>query len=254
MLRDGGLDRYAVTSQEIRQIEPTLRGEFYGGYFTPSDSTGDIHKFTRGLAHACERHGVKFQYDTTVHNVRRLGDQGFAVDASIGELEYGDDFGYVVICAGVKSRKFASMLGDRVNVYPVKGYSITVCLDDKKSRANAPWVSLLDESAKIVTSRLGADRFRVAGTTEINGFNRDIRATRIEPLVEWSRRHFPQMSTARVIPWAGLRPMMPSMLPRVGTGRGPGTFYNTGHGHLGWTLPAATAQVLADCVVRSAAA
>ena len=251
MLRDGGLDRYAVTPQEIQQIEPTLRGEFYGGYFTPSDSTGDIHKFTRGLAQACERHGVKFQYDAAVRNIRRLSDGSFAVAASIGELEYGDDFDYVVICAGVHSRKFAGMLGDHVNVYPVKGYSITVCLDDEESRANAPWVSLLDESAKIVTSRLGADRFRVAGTAEINGFNRDIRATRIAPLVEWSRRHFPQMSTVRVIPWAGLRPMMPSMLPRVGAGSRPGAFYNTGHGHLGWTLSAATAQVLADCVERS---
>ncbi len=33
-----------------------------------------------------------------------------------------------------------------------------------KKYKNAPWVSLLDESAKIVTSRLGPDRLRVAGT------------------------------------------------------------------------------------------
>ncbi|WP_234775540.1 D-amino acid dehydrogenase [Paraburkholderia tropica] len=251
MLCEGGLERYAVTPQEIRAIEPTLHGDFYGGYFTPSDSTGDIHKFTRGLAHACERHGVTFRYDTTVRNIRRTDDGSFAVDARIGTLEFGDDFDYVVICAGTKSRQFANMLGDRVNVYPVKGYSITVCLEDEESRANAPWVSLLDESAKVVTSRLGADRFRVAGTAEINGFNRDIRVTRIAPLVEWSRQHFPHMSTVRVIPWAGLRPMMPSMLPRVGAGSKAGAFYNTGHGHLGWTLSAATAQVLADCLERS---
>ena len=87
----------------------------------------------------------------------------------------------VVICAGVKSRDFAAMLGDHVNIYPVKGYSITVCLDDETSQQHAPWVSLLDDSAKIVTSRLGADRFRVAGTAEINGFNRDIRSDRIAP-------------------------------------------------------------------------
>lgn len=44
-------------------------------------------------------------------------------------------------------------------------------------------MSLLDESAKIVTSRLGPDRLRVAGTAEFNGYNRDIRADRIQPLV-----------------------------------------------------------------------
>jgi D-amino-acid dehydrogenase len=37
---------------------------------------------------------------------------------------------------------------------------ITVQLKDEHSVKNAPWVSLLDESAKIVTSRLGKDRLR----------------------------------------------------------------------------------------------
>lgn len=36
-------------------------------------------------------------------------------------------------------------------------------------------MSLLDDKAKIVTSRLGPDRFRIAGTAEFNGYNRDIR-------------------------------------------------------------------------------
>jgi D-amino-acid dehydrogenase len=142
------------------------------------------------------------------------------------------------------------MLGDRINIYPVKGYSITVGLDDPVSQCAAPTVSLLDEAAKIVTSRLGRDRFRVAGTAEFNGDNRDIRADRIEPLVRWSRRFFPQMSTATVIPWAGLRPMTPSMMPRVGRGKKPGIYYNTGHGHLGWTLSAATAAMISQAVDR----
>ena len=42
--------------------------------------------------------------------------------------------------------------------------------------------------------------------------------------------------------------MTPSMLPRVGPGRRAGVFYNTGHGHLGWTLSAATAGMVADAV------
>ena len=32
--------------------------------------------------------------------------------------------------------------------------------------------------------------------------------------------------------------MTPDMMPRVGPGKRPGVFYNTGHGHLGWTLSA----------------
>lgn len=244
LLRAGGLDRRPVTPDEIRVIEPALNGDFYGGFFTESDSTGDIHKFTRGLSAACERQGVEFRYDAPVRSIGSVGPKHIEIVSESGH----ELFDNVVVCAGVGSRQFASMVGDHVNVYPVKGYSITVNLDDEISRNSAPWVSLLDDRAKIVTSRLGLDRFRVAGTAEFNGFNRDIRSDRVEPLINWVRRHFPYVSTARVIPWAGLRPMLPSMLPRVGRGKRPGVFYNTGHGHLGWTLSAATAEGVAHAI------
>ena len=61
----------------------------------------------------------------------------------------------MVVSAGIRSRALAPALGDRVNIYPVKGYSITVALNDAESRAAAPWVSLLDDRAKIVASRFG---------------------------------------------------------------------------------------------------
>ena len=69
LLREGGLDRRPVTPDEIRAIEPALHGKFHGGFFTESDFTSDIHKFTRGLAAACERRGVKFRYDTSVESI-----------------------------------------------------------------------------------------------------------------------------------------------------------------------------------------
>ncbi len=68
------------------------------------------------------------------------------------------------------SRELATMAGDRGNVYPVKGYSITVDLKDDRARETPPWVSWLDHRARIITGRLGADRLRVAGTAELNGF------------------------------------------------------------------------------------
>ncbi|RQS26886.1 MULTISPECIES: D-amino acid dehydrogenase [unclassified Burkholderia] len=248
LLCEGGLDRVPVAGGDLRTIEPTLHGDFYGGFFTRSDSTGDIHKFTRGLAQTCVRHGVKFHYDAAITSIEQRTAGTFSLHANLADNQERFSVERIVVCAGVSSRKFATMLGDHLNVYPVKGYSITVHLDDEVSRRSAPWVSLLDDKAKIVTSRLGAARFRVAGTAEINGFNRDIRSDRIVPLVDWTRRHFPDVSTSRVVPWAGLRPMLPNMLPKVGRGKRRGVFYNTGHGHLGWTLSAATAQTLVEAV------
>jgi D-amino-acid dehydrogenase len=251
LLTEGGLDRRPVDAAEIHAIEPTLHGDYFGGFFTPSDSTGDIHKFTRGLADACVRRGATFINDATIGTVATLPGGGIETRFTLAGAPAPETLraDAVVICAGVGSRHFAAMLGDRVNVYPVKGYSITVNLDDAASQAAAPWVSLLDDRAKIVTSRLGAGRLRVAGTAEFNGDNRDIRADRIRPLVDWTRGLFPGIDTDRVVPWAGLRPMMPDMLPQVRAGRRPGVFYNTGHGHLGWTLSAATAQIVAEQVM-----
>ncbi|MBN8968386.1 MAG: D-amino acid dehydrogenase [Rhizobiales bacterium] len=252
LLNESGLERRAVTNEEIRQIEPALKSDFYGGFYTPSDATGDIHKFTSGLAHSCQRRGATFINQALVTGLRNRDGKvtvTLAVEGGLGASRIGVlEFDRVIVCAGVGSRQIASMVGDRVNVYPVKGYSITVYLDDVQSQEAAPQVSLLDDAAKIVTSRLGADRFRVAGTAEFNGFNLDIRADRVKPLVDWSRHLFPGMSTRRVVSWAGLRPMLPDMMPTVRKSRIPGILYNTGHGHLGWTLSAATAQMVASLV------
>ncbi|MGR3542197.1 MAG: D-amino acid dehydrogenase [Hasllibacter sp.] len=240
----GGLDRRELTPEQVREREPRLVADMVGGFWTESDATGCIHKFTAGLAGWLEGQGVRFAYGAEVTDLRPRPGGGVEVDRG-GRAEA---FDAVVISAGVGSRSLARMLGDRVNVYPVKGYSITVNLDDARSRAGAPRVSLLDDKAKIVTSRLGEGRFRVAGTAEFNGYNRDIRADRIAPLTGWVERHFPEVSTESVVPWAGLRPMMPDMMPKVGPGRAPGVFYNTGHGHLGWTLSAATGAAVAAAV------
>jgi D-amino-acid dehydrogenase len=251
LLIEGGLERRAVTPAEMKAIEPTLNETYFGGFFTPSDSTGDIHKFTRGLAEACIRRGANFLAEADVQKLLVV-DSGVEATFSQHGLTETLRTDAVVICAGVASRKFAAMLGDRINVYPVKGYSITVPLEDAASQEAAPYVSLLDEKAKIVTSRLGRTRLRVAGTAEFNGENRDIRADRIRPLVDWTEKLFPGVGTDKTIPWAGLRPMMPDMMPRVKAGAQPGVFYNTGHGHLGWTLSAATAQMIADQIVSKA--
>ena len=251
LLAKGGLERRAVTPPEIRSIEPALKGEMYGGYFTPSDFTGDIHKFTIGLAKACERLGVKMNLSHDVTSIVALGDavtiRCYSTEPRLDHSAPGEEvsqFDKVVICGGVMSRELAANLGDRLNIYPVKGYSITVSLPEKADQQAAPWISLLDDKSKLVSSRLGIDRLRVAGTAEFNGYNRNIRAERIDPLIAWCRAHFPGMSTRQAIPWAGLRPMMPNMLPCVRPGRNPRVLYNTGHGHLGWTLAAATADAV----------
>ena len=105
LLRKGGLDRYAVDDKEIKAIEPAIHGDYYGGFYTPLDMTGDIHKFTTGLADACVRRGTCLICDAIVQDIT-ASDRGIRVTwrgasrAGAAEESAADA---VVICAGVAS-------------------------------------------------------------------------------------------------------------------------------------------------------
>jgi D-amino-acid dehydrogenase len=48
--------------------------------------------------------------------------------------------------------------------------------------------------------------------------------------------------------WAGLRPMTPEGTPIFGRGRFRNVMFNTGHGHMGWTMSAGSARITADLI------
>ena len=73
LLAQGGLERREVSADEIRAIEPALHGDFVGGFLTESDSSGDIHKFTVGLARAAARRGADLRFGVEVNGVSALG-------------------------------------------------------------------------------------------------------------------------------------------------------------------------------------
>lgn len=213
---------------QTASLDPALSDleDVVGGVWTPSDWTGDIHKFCIELSNVLEKkYGVEFLFDFNVHELIKQ--------------DLFEEFDTVVVSAGVGSVKIAKMFGDSLPIYPVKGYSITINVSDKDMKY-VPKVSLLDDQAKIVTSTLG-NRFRVAGTAELTGENYDIRRDRIEPLLNWVHKNFPNINTSDYSSWACLRPMTPNMMPIVSKSKTANVYYHTGHGHLGWTLSPATA-------------
>jgi D-amino-acid dehydrogenase len=221
------------SSQHVKAMDPALSDieNIVGGTWTPEDWTGDIHKFCYNLAEILEtKYGVEFHYNWKIGHVE--------------ELSFYDA---IVVANGVGSRALAATAGDTIDVYPVKGYSITINNVDPRY---LPRVSLLDDEAKIVTATLG-NRFRVAGTAELAGENYDITRDRIDPLLKWVHTNFPNINTHDYTQYACLRPMTPDMMPIIcQSASTPNVFYNTGHGHLGWTLGPATGKRVADLVSR----
>jgi len=226
---DNGLDRVEIPVEQMTKLDPSLRDiqDCVGATFTASDWTGDIHKFCYELMDILEK-----KYQVVFHNTCKVNSL----------TAYSTAFDAVIVSAGVGSEQLANSVGDRLDVYPVKGYSITI------NNVKPPAVSLLDDEAKIVTSSLG-NRFRVAGTAELAGENYDIRRDRIEPLLNWVHENFPNMNTHDYSQWACLRPMTPNMMPVVKKStNNQKVFYNTGHGHLGWTLAPVTAKQVVELI------
>ena len=247
LYRAAGIQRDVITADEVFHLEPALRQDHtvLGGTYTPSDGMGDIHKFTTGLARWLGDRGVKFRYHSRVKDAKRLPNK-WSVRVESDYITDWYEYTDVVICAGSRATSVAKLFGESINVYPVKGYSITLQAKDPRT---LPTTSLLDDAAKIVTSTLG-DRLRVAGTAELDDWNLDIRRDRIDPLLRWTEKNLPGVSTEDCRPWAGLRPMTPSMMPIVRAGSRDGVWLNTGHGHLGWTLGPGTAEIIAHEITK----
>ena len=229
LYNNNGLARGEVKPAYISAIDPALKDikNIVGATITPTDWTGDIHKFCIELEHVLKhKYNVTFNYNWKINHIE--------------EVSFYDS---VVISNGVGSRKLAKTVGDSIDVYPVKGYSITINNVDPKY---LPKVSLLDDQAKIVTSSLG-NRFRVAGTAELTGENYDIRYDRVKPLLDWVHTNFPNINTHDYSSWACLRPMTPNMMPITKrSDKNSKVYYNTGHGHLGWTLAPYTAKLISE--------
>ena len=246
-MRPLGIRREVKSAAECIALEPALgssRVAICGGVYDPKDESGDAHRFTRELAALAMQRAVKFRYGAIVEAIEAQNGRVSAIRLQGGERATAD--GYVV-SLGSYSRLFLSPLAIRVPVYPLKGYSITLPLGPVEAAA-APTVSLTDEAAKIVISRLGA-RLRAAGTAELTGYDTSINAARCAAITRRVRELFPRLGAATVAEnWTGLRPATPNNVPVIGRTRLANLFLNTGHGTLGWTLACGSGRALADLV------
>jgi D-amino-acid dehydrogenase len=224
-----------LSKKDVIGIEPTLANndDIIGGIWTGADWTGDIHKYCNELTSV-----LKAKYNVVFHFDKRIEKE----DLELLRLKYGA----VVIANGVDALKTTKELGDKQLVYPVKGYSVTITPENVEE---IPSVSLLDDQAKIVSSNLNG-RFRIAGTAELTGYNYDIRRDRIDPLLKWCHTNFPDLDTRNYTQWACLRPMTPNMMPIVKRSKVDNIYYHFGHGHLGWTISPATAEILVNLIKK----
>ncbi|MEY4214449.1 MAG: hypothetical protein RL458_2675 [Pseudomonadota bacterium] len=235
-MRELGCDRRVVSADEAVRIEPALahiRPKLAGATYTSEDESGDANRFARELVRLCEAAGVRFLMSHTVTAIREVGGEVDHVEATDSEGRFqrlrADAY---VLAMGSLSPLLAKPLGIELPIYPAKGYSVTMPV---RNPAMAHQVSLTDDEYKLVFSRLG-DRLRIAGTAELNGYDRDLNRVRCEAIVRRVEELFPGAGDSeRAQFWTGLRPATPSNVPIIGRSKVGKLFLNTGHGTLGWT-------------------
>ena len=252
-MRALGCERHVISADEAVKIEPALahiRPQLAGATFTAEDESGDANRFARELVKLCEAAGVKFLMSHTVTAIREAGGQIEHVEATDSEGRFqrvvADAY---VLAMGSLSPLYAAPLGIRLPIYPAKGYSVTMPVKDA---SKAHTVSLTDDEFKLVFSRYTAadgDRLRIAGTAELNGYDRDLNRVRCEAIVRRVEQLFPGAGDASQAQfWTGLRPATPSNVPLIGKTKIPNFFLNTGHGTLGWTHSCGSGKSIARIV------
>ena len=248
-MRELGCDRRVVSADEAVRIEPALahiRPKLAGATYTSEDESGDANRFARELVRLCEAAGVRFLMSHTVTAIREVGGEVDHVEATDSEGRFqrlrADAY---VLAMGSLSPLLAKPLGIELPIYPAKGYSVTMPV---RNPAMAHQVSLTDDEYKLVFSRLG-DRLRIAGTAELNGYDRDLNRVRCEAIVRRVEELFPGAGDSeRAQFWTGLRPATPSNVPIIGRSKVGKLFLNTGHGTLGWTHACGSGKSIAHIV------
>jgi len=254
-MRALGCERLVISADEAVKLEPALahiRPQLAGATYTAEDESGDANRFARELVKLCEAAGVKFLMSHTVTAIREAGGRIEHVEATDieGRFQRLQADAYV-LAMGSLSPIYAKPLGIELPIYPAKGYSVTLPVKDA---SKAYQVSLTDDEFKLVFSRYTSedgrgDRMRIAGTAELNGYDRDLNRIRCEAIVKRGEQLFPGAGdTTKAQFWTGLRPATPSNVPMIGKTKLPNFFLNTGHGTLGWTHACGSGKSIAHIV------
>lgn len=244
-----GIRAKTLTPDEAVALEPalaSLRPRLAGAMHGMDDESGNAHLFCTALATKAQEAGVRFVFNARLYDYDMIRGHIRGVRLLDSDLRAGVlQADAVVVAAGSYSPALVARFGERLPIYPVKGYSITAPIVDPE---RAPTHSLTDESRRVVCSRLG-DKLRVAGTAELNGFDLSPNPARSASIVKWLDEHLPGVADLdRAEHWCGLRPATPSNVPLIGRTRIDNLYLNTGHGTLGWTLACGSGRALADIV------
>lgn len=242
-LRDHGQKLDQVDGPGLARLDPAFescQNDIAGAIHGVTDSSGNSELFTQVLAERCKALSVEFRLGESVNRLQEQHGRIVSVETDSGELR-GDQY---VLALGIRSPFVSRTVGQSLPIFPAKGYSLTVGVKDPERAPSLPGV---DEKTLVAWSRMG-DELRVSSTAEFDGYSRNFETSDFSNILSTAHQLFPDAAdweTARMR--SCMRPMTPDGPPIIGRGaKHENLYYNTGHGHMGWTMACGSSMALAD--------
>ena len=239
-MRRYGFGFEVLSGGDIRSLEPSLSPSIAKAVLLPDNKTiRDPYQLVVRLADAARGLGATF-VSGAVRNIEKSGDGTSVVLLESGERLTVDS---VVLAAGVHTRFLAEKLGEPIPLETERGYHTQIMQPGVSMRYSVIW----PHRAFMITPTAGG--IRVGGNVELAGLDAapDFRRARV--LVRHAQRAVPGLKAEASSEWMGHRPALPDTIPIISpSSKMPGVWYATGHGHLGLTYCATTAQLVADMV------
>ena len=246
LLTENGQKLEQLDMSGLAAVDPAFGNatvNLVGAIHAPSDGSGNSELFTRKLTELLISKGVEFKLGVTANSLVADGDRITGLQTDQG-LFTADNY---VIAMGVWSPKLSRTVGQDLPVYPAKGFSMTF---DIKDKSKAPELGGVDEKTLVAWSPMG-DQLRMSSTAQFSGFDTSHKPEDFEAIRSTGRDLWPDAADwDKGTMTAGLRPMTPDGPPIIGKGKKhKNLFYNTGHGHMGWTMASGSSAAIVDIIV-----
>ncbi|NVK73807.1 MAG: FAD-dependent oxidoreductase [Oceanospirillaceae bacterium] len=232
----GVLYEFLLTPEAIAKIQPGIDPRFTHAAYTPEwKNVCDPAQWTQHLANEFEKRGGKIAI-ASIHALELKND---SVHLKSDAVDY--EANQVVLAAGAWSKKLAKSVGDSLPLDTERGYNTTLPAGPFHLKTHITF-----SNHGFVVTKVG-NGVRIGGAVELGGLNLPPNYQRAEVLLNKATSFLPGLNVAGGKQWMGFRPSMPDSLPVISySSRSKRVIYAFGHGHLGLTQSAGTAELVAS--------
>jgi D-amino-acid dehydrogenase len=237
--RARGVKIEVLTGPAIREFDPALSPRLTHLVLMPEQGhCPNPLRLSRALADRLRAGGAEF-VGQSAKRFELVNGRVARIVTDSGRIETDA----IVIAAGAHSNELSSLLGSNVPLETERGYHVML-----ESPSVAPRIPICSGEGKYFATPMEGG-LRIAGTVELAGLKAPPSYGRADALLEGGRRLLPGLSHGKVERWMGHRPSLPDSKPVLGRSPSvPNAFFAFGHGHVGLTAAAPTAEIIAELV------